>query len=620
MNEHSAQSLALAVGVSSLVMVICRKVKVPALLPLLAIGVGLGTSGAGLIDGGSLGDGLRGIVTVSIGLLIFEGALHLNREELSHTPRAVWGLLTVGALTTWLGSAAAAYWILGMSLPIAAILGAALIVTGPTVVQPILRLMRVSPRLHTALGAEAVLIDPIGVVATVATLEVVRVYLQTGAGVSMAEHGFWLFLKPLVAGAGVGTVAGFLGQMLLRLLNRQARPDPQVLNLLAVGLCMACVGVGESIAPEAGLSAVTVCGVLMARTRVLGATELRSFKELLATILVGTLFLLLSSRFDAAQFSAITWREVLFVVALLVLVRPACVLVSTWKSTLSWRERAFASVFAPRGIVALSVVAIVAADIASLESFGSSESATPITQQAARLEPVMFVTIVGTVLAASTLSPLMAWLLRVRAGRGNAIILVGGHALSFEFARVLMSHAVHVRIIDRNPSRVARADQGGFDAIAGDATDTRWLDDAGAPHDAGWVLAWTGNDDVDQVAARWGIERYGPGHAFLWSDKPARTPLNELDIGAGEPLSLILSRFESHHAQIADVADPSDLDRVLGWIDNGILTLAGPGVPPPRSGTRRVIGIRMARESSIILDDVHPQQSPASASDTGSHS
>ncbi len=286
----AAASIALSLGTSALLVAGCRRIRIPAMLPLLGAGVAMGVSGAGVVDAGSLGDALNGFIKVAIGLLIFEGALHLNREELGRAPRAVWGLLTAGAAITWAGAAVAAHLLLGMSWPIALVLGAALIVTGPTVVQPIIRVLRLSPRLQTTLGAEAVLIDPIGVVATVTTLEVVRLWLTTGLQPGLAGEGLWIFAKPLLSGAGIGTLMGFAGYGLLTLAARSGKAEPQVLNLIAIGTCMACVGIGEAVTHEAGLAAVTICGVIMARARILGASELRAFKELLAVLLVGTRF------------------------------------------------------------------------------------------------------------------------------------------------------------------------------------------------------------------------------------------------------------------------------------------------------------------------------------------
>lgn len=562
----AAQSIALALGVSALITLLFRRLKLPALIPLLAAGLALGHSGVGVIDRGALGGSLDGFVTVAIGLLIFEGALHLNRQELARAPRAVWGLLTVGALVTWGGAALAAKLILGLSLQTSVLLGAALIVTGPTVVQPILRLVRVSPRLHSALNAEAVLIDPLGVVVAVATFEVIRVAGELSGTTPLATHAVWLVLKPVLGGAGVGFAAGIAGSFILKRMDSRGRPDPQFINLFAVGLCMTCVGVGEAITAEAGLVAATVCGVVVAQARILGSTELRAFKELLATMLVGTLFVLLASGFNVSQLREIGEREIAFVFALLLVVRPASVLVSAWRSKLTWSERAFAMVFAPRGIVALSVITVIAGSLAAV---GGDQA-----RDAERLEPIMFVVITGTVLAATVFSPGLAWALGVRAGRGNALILIGIHPPALELAALLKGRGIHVRMIDRNEARVARAAALGLEAVAGDATDTRWLDDIGSPHDAGWMLAWTGNDDVDQVAGRWAEERLGPGHAAVWSNKPAQPAQMQLDIAQGQDLASLIDEFEAGRLEIGDSADPGALERVLARVDNHGLTLA----------------------------------------------
>jgi len=572
MSDQSAQSLALALGVSALVTVGCRRLKIPALLPMLGVGIGLGTSGLGIVDGASLGSALTGFITVAIGLLIFEGALHLNKEELRRAPRAVWGLLTVGALITWVASAAIAHYFLGMTVPVSILLGATVIVTGPTVVQPILKLIHLPPRLHTTLAAEAVLIDPIGVVATVTTLEVLRLYLISGAQISLAREGLWIFAKPLLGGTGVGVFMGMLGYWLLNAVGRATKPDTQVLNLIAIGVCMTCVGLGESIAPEGGLAAVTICGVIMARATVLGATELRAFKELLAVMLVGTLFVLLASRFDVARLSGMTWREGAFVLALLFVVRPLSVAVSTWRSSLDVRERLFAATFAPRGIVALSVAAVASSELGRLlvgsETGPLSRRDTALLVDAQRLDTIMFVVIAGSVLLASTFSPLWAWILRVRAGEGNTVLLIGANALSVHLATVLGSMGITVRILDNNAARVAGAVAAGTKAAQGDATDQRWMDDVGSPPDTGWVVAWTGNHDVDQLAARWAEDRLGKGHTAIWSSRKARGVLEAADIGSGEPVTEAIGLVEDGRLAITSSPDHRKLRRVFGWVEN----------------------------------------------------
>lgn len=601
MTDPAGQSIALSLGVSALVTVVCRRIGVPALLPLICVGLGLGVSGLGVIEASSLGGGLKGIITVAIGLLIYEGALHLNKEELSRAPRAVWGLLTVGAVITWIGAAAGAHHLLGMSWSISALLGATVIVTGPTVVQPILRMLHISPRAHTVLAAEAVLIDPIGVVATVTTLEVIRLNLSTTPEMSQAGEVLWFFAKPLLGGAGVGILMGLAGIWLLRYYSKSGKIESPLLNLLAVGVCMTCVGIGEAITPEGGLAAVTICGVMMARARVMGATELRSFKELLAVMLVGTLFVLLSSRFEVSQLRELTWREGAFVLVLLFAVRPLVVAASTYGSTLTLREKVFAGTFAPRGIVALSVAAVAATDLRAhlMDGPGAPETgaAAGIIADVQRLEPVVFLAIAGTVLLGSTFSPLLAWAMRLRAGEGSSLIIVGGHPLGIALARKLRECGVDCRIIDSNEQRAAVAAVSGADAIAGDATDARWMDDIGIPHGAGWLLAWTGNHDVDQLAARWAVERFGEGHTAIWSTRPVRGPLERYDIGAGETITQWLDQFGDGLVAVAHSPEAARLDRVIACVCGGRFGLHGPVNKHP-SGQGETIFIGLKRVPS----------------------
>src|SRR5690606_3894327 len=167
---HGAvQTLALALGVGSLVTLGCMRLRTPPILPLLIVGFLIGRAGLGLVDGANLQAGLMAVVTVAVGLLIFEGSLGLDRSVFAQAPRAVRGLLTVGVVVAWVLGAVVARYTLGLDWNFATLLGAMLVVTGPTVVQPILRRVIVKPNIRSALGAEAILIDPIGVILAVST-------------------------------------------------------------------------------------------------------------------------------------------------------------------------------------------------------------------------------------------------------------------------------------------------------------------------------------------------------------------------------------------------------------------------------------------------------------------
>ncbi len=598
----AAESLALAVGVSTLVAVLCERMKVPSPLALLGVGLVLGASGLEIVDGNSLGEALKAFITVAIGLLIFEGSLHLNREELGRAPRAVWGLLTIGALVTWAGAAALAHFVLGLSVPIALLLGVSVVVTGPTVVQPLLRRMRVSSKLNTVLGAEAVFIDPIGVVATIATLELVRTYYTTGSVSDLWSNAAVLYLKPVFGGGAIGAVIGACAYAMLRMATRKTRPEPRHLNLFAVGVCMTSVGAGEALAPEAGLSAVTVCGVIMAQAKVIGFTELRMFKEQIATMLVATLFVLLASRFELSQLASLGWPEAGFIAGLLLLVRPASVMLATTGSKLSGRETVFASLFAPRGIVALSVASIAATELRALgerlrdEQGAAAGLATGLIADSARLELLVFVVIASSVFVASTLGPLLAWGLRVRAGRGNGVLLIGGHALSRGFAGALKQLNIPVRVIDSSSASVAEAKGTGIDAIHGDATDGHWMDDAATSADFGWLVAWTANDTVNQVAARWAERRLGSKRAGIWSQRGVKPEWREMEIGGERLLGEAIDQIEHGRAEVAISTDPASLALRLARFERGRLTLLLPNGPEtkPAEGTK-FIGLRMLK-------------------------
>lgn len=602
MSGSIAETIALSLGTGTLLTGVFRRWRLPALIPLIIAGIALGKSGLGVIDAEPLGATLKGVITVAVGLLIFEGALHLNKQELSHAPRAVLGLISIGAVITAAGAACAAHYALGLSWPIAAVLGAMLSVTGPTVVQPLLRLMPVPSRLQTALAGEAVLIDPVGVVGTVVTLEIVGLLLSSKMGVDAISQSAWLFARAIFGGAGVGLVMGLVGLGVLRLCARAGRPDVTVMNLLVLGVLMLCVGLGEAVGHEGGLTAAALCGMVMARARVLGGTELRSVQELFASVLVGTLFVLLSSRFDVTKLLSLGAGEIAFLGLLMFAVRPVSVFLSTIGSRLSLGERLFAGTFAPRGIVALSVSAVAAStlsQIAAEVSVGDPGAAAGLTAEIERLEPITFLVILGSVLLGTTYSPLFRWVLRLKVGSDAAVVIVGAHRFSIDLAKLLREHAVPVRLIDTNEDHVQAASALGLDATAGDATNSRWMDDLGAPHGAGWLIAWTGNHVVDQIAVRWATEKFGPGRALASSDdwmEPTALA------GQGMPLASDTRAVRVPSAgvmRVVSTTKPETLARLLAWKANKTFSLEVPGATTPTTGTLVYFGLAITD-----IDDV----------------
>ncbi len=490
------QSLALALGIGALVALASARLKLPAILPLLVVGMVLGDSGLHVIDGRSLESGLKALITVSIGWLIFEGSLHLDKHTLGAAPKAVWRLLTLGAAVTWLLTTILGIAVLGLPIKVALVLGAILLVTGPTVIQPVIRRIPLTRSLSAALSAEAIIIDAIGAVVAVTTLEaVVRLTgdpTQKGAydsGVEVATH---IVFRLLVGGA-IGAAAGWC---VARIFRRVGQLADHAMSLLAAGACMAAVGLSEFVAYEAGLAAATTCGLVIAQAKIQGASELRRFTEHVSVFLLATMFVLLASRLEVMSLLNVGWPGVIFVAGLLLVVRPASVLGATVGTSLSRGERFFASLFAPRGIVAASVA-----------SFAGIQLTDAGFKSAEIIEPIVAVVIITTVVCATFLTKPLAKALGVLVGEPPAVLIVGAHRLGRELALALVREGADARIIDTNAERIADAREAGLKAYLGDATDPRWLEEEADAGDYGWVVACTGNSSVDAVVARWAASR-----------------------------------------------------------------------------------------------------------------
>jgi len=579
MHPTATQSLALAFGIGAAISLICVRLGVPAILPLLVAGIVLGRSGIGVIDSAALGEGLDAFISVAIGVLIFEGSLHLDRATLKRAPQAVWGMLTRGAIVSWAATAALAHWVVGMPWAPAFLVGAILIVTGPTVIQPILRRVRLSPSLHTTLASEAILIDPIGVIAAVAVLDFCLAMASgQGPGPEPAMGILWRYIRPLTAGVAVGIVVGLVARVVMNAVGKAQRSDSTHLNLLAMGACMLAVGIGEWAAPEAGLAASAVCGIILANTSVRGTRQMRLFNEQISIVLVGALFILLVSRLELDRVANVGPREALFVAGIVFVCRPLSVMIGTLGSSLSFRERVYASLIAPRGVVAASVASVAGAALTSAAEIDASGDA--LGSVGATLEQLVFQVILVTVVFASIAAWPLAWALRVLKGPPNEVLIVGAHALGIGIARTLRDLGVPVRVVDTNPVRVASARAENLPAFHGDATDLQWLEEQVLTPDVGWVLAWTGNDDVDRIVARWASGRLGPGRGVTWTPGKPVPPSDHVSIvGEAHALGDVVAEVTHHTRRVAIASGDSPI--VIP-----VMIVSGKGVSPATENAR----------------------------------
>ncbi len=588
--HNAVQTLALALGFGSLVTLFCMRLRTPPILLLLLAGFALGRSGAGIIEGGSLGDGMLAIIAVAVGLLIFEGSLSLDRRMLRHAPRAVRGLLTIGVAVAWIGGAIAARYVLGLPWGLAALLGSMLVVTGPTVIQPILRRVILRPSLHVALAGESLLVDAVGLVAAVSTLELVRAQLGPGAG-EAATDTLTRYIFPLLSGFALGVAGGLLGAWAMRRQLGRRRELP--LALWGVGVCMVAFGVSEVIASESGLIASAVAGMIIASSKIAGAEDLRRFKEQVSVILVGAVFILLASQIDLRQMLDLTVRDAIYVGVIVLIVRPLSVAAATIGTNLDWRERIYASLIAPRGIVAASLGSIVALQLTQLAAdVQPAEDGLDLAAIGRRIESIVLLLIFVSVAIASVLAGPLASLLRVRAAAPNGLIIVGAHRLGRDLAKQVAEHGIPVRVVDTNAGNIAAAAALGVPASLGDATDPEWLHTEVGTAEMGWLLAITDNADVDRVVSRWAVESLGKGHALRWfREEPADDERAALQWG--RPLRHLLFQMDTNLARVASWTGFQDGAIPVAVIEtNGQLRLVpGDAAADDIPGDATVVGV-----------------------------
>jgi len=441
-------AIALAAGVVG--QVVARHLRIPAIVVLLVLGIGLGPDGLAWIVPQALGDGLLVAVSLAVAIILFEGGMGLDLGALRRAARPVQRLVTIGALATTAGGAAAAHWLLGLPWTLAVLYGALVIVTGPTVIRPILRVTPVRARLATVLEGESLLIDPIGALVAAVALEVALLGTLESAALGAAG-----LLARLAFGMGAGLLLG----LVLAWLVRDGRVIPDGLdNLVVLGGALAGFMISNAILSESGILAVIVAGAVFAHRAREHAETVGEFQELLTIALIGLLFVLLAADVRLADMRALGWRGVAVVAALAMVVRPLGVLASLRGSELDGRERAFVAWLGPRGVVAATFASIVASSLAAHGVLGGTE-----------LRALVFLTIALTVVVLGGLSPVVARLLGVRASGRAGVVILGAEPLGLLLGRILAQNGERIVFSDNSPAHCRQAEQAGFPVVFGDA-------------------------------------------------------------------------------------------------------------------------------------------------------
>jgi len=477
-----------------------RHLRVPGIVLLLATGMVLGPDGLGWVLPRSLGSGLFQIVHLAVAIILFEGGLNLEISRLRREQVAIRRLVTVGAALTLAGGAVAAGLLLDWPPRAALLFGSLVVVTGPTVIGPLMTDLRLRPRIASLLEAEGVLIDPIGAILAVLMLDVV---LATDAG-DLRSGGMQMLLR-----VAFGVVAGGVGGGVIVAVLRQRRLVPEGLeNILTLSLVLLLFEVCNHLASQSGLLAVTLAGVLVGNVRTPVDRNLREFKDQLTLLFIGMLFVLLAAGVRLDDLSALGLRGWAVVAALVLVVRPASVLISTLGCGLDWRERALVSWIAPRGIVAAAVASTAAATLDLRGLPGGPE-----------LRALVFLTIAGTVIQAGFTALPVAVLLGLRLPGRDRVAILGAKGLGLRLALELDRGGTDAVLIDSNPQNCRRAEDAGLSVVFGDAVGDRTLQRARI-ESVGTVIGMTSNDELNGLFVSLARENFGVPQGLVALSRP----------------------------------------------------------------------------------------------------
>ena len=501
--QDPALTFALAVTAGVVAQSLARHARVPGILFLLATGILLGPEFANIVRPDTLGEGLNPIVGLAVAVILFEGALQLNLDRLRREALTIRRLITLGALVTIAGAAVTAMLALGWSLRIALLFGALVSVTGPTVINPLTRRIRLRSNLRTILEAEGVLIDPVG-----AILAVVAFELALASTAGDVGAGFLGLVTRLGLGSAIGVTGGFVIGGLLRM--RRAVPS-DLRNIFTLACVLALYQGSHAILPESGIMTVAIAGLVVGNMGPRHARELVEFKEQLTFLLVGLLFVLLSAAVDLGEVRALGAGGIVTVVVLVAVVRPLCVLLCTWGAGLSRNEQAFLAWLAPRGIVAFAVSSLFAAELAhsGMEAEGS------------QLRAMVFLVIAVTVVVLGGTGGLVARLLGVRKPSNHGFAVVGANPIGRALARTLRAARTGdapIVLIDTNPTEAGAGESDGFRVVLGNANEPRALLKAGVESRRA-LVALTPNEGVNLLIAK-RVEESCPGVGRLVAIDP----------------------------------------------------------------------------------------------------
>ena len=487
--------------------VIAEYFKVPSIVFLLMFGILLGPDGFGLLHPQALGVGLEVIVALSVAVILFEGGLNLELRELGKVSGSLRNLVTLGTLITLLGGGMAAHWLGEFPWSIAFLYASLVVVTGPTVISPLLKQVQVDRQVATILEGEGVLVDPVGAILAVVVLDTI-----VNSHVSPSDAIIGLTLRLGIGGA-IGAVGGWLLGLILK---RADFISEELKNLVVLAGLWGLFGLAQTIRSESGLMATVIAGLVVGSSALPEERLLRRFKGQLTVLGVSVLFILLSADLSIASIFALGWGSLFTVFVLMFVVRPISIVLCTWNSGLNWRQKLFLSWVAPKGIVSASVASLFAILLTERGINGGDS-----------IKALVFLTIMLTVFLQGLTARWVAnWLQINRSSGATGAVIIGCNPLSRLIARLFQERGESVVLIDTDPEACEKAEQENLRVFQSSGLDIEVLEEAGL-ESMGTFLAMTSNGEVNLVLAQRAVEEFQPPRVLaVFPRDPQANPTN----------------------------------------------------------------------------------------------
>lgn len=494
---------------------IAWRFNLPAILLLLISGILAGPV-FGLLDPDALmGELFTPFISVSVAIILFEGGLSLRFSELKDSGGVIGNLVSIGVLITWIVISLSSYLILDFDIELSILLGAILVVTGPTVVIPLLRQVRPSGQVGSILKWEGIVIDPIGAMLAVLVFEVI---LTTGVSAATSA-----ILMSVVKTIFLGTLCGLAGAgVIYFILKKHMLPD-FLQNPVSLMIVVLVFTVSNEFQHESGLWATTLMGIVLANQKAAYIHHIIEFKENLRVLLLSALFILLAARVELSELMAnLNWKILAFLGVIILIARPLSVYASSLFSNISWKEKLFLSWMAPRGVVAASISSIFAI---SLVQNGF--------EQASQLVPIVFIVIICTVAIYGLPAAWVARKLGVAKPVPNGLLILGVKDWSILIAKKLKEEGIKVLMADSNLNNASKARSENLDAFHGNVLSEFAIDDINLDG-IGKMVAFTPNDEVNSLATLRFSDILGRSNVF---QLPANNKLNEDDDEVSDHIS-----------------------------------------------------------------------------------